>query len=158
MSFFLWNILLAVNWALLTGQFNLENLVAGFVIGFLLLWMLGQSFGQTNYFPKVRNAIVFSVRFLWELLRANLSVARTVLFEPRDKINPAFLAIPLEAKTDAEIALLANLITLTPGTLSLDVSTDRKVLYIHTLDVEDVEALRLEIKRSLERGLLEVMR
>jgi len=157
-SFFLWNILLAVNWALLTGQFNLENLVAGFVIGFLLLWILRQSFGQTDYFPKVRNAIAFSLNFMRELLLSNLSVARTVLFEPRDKIHPAFLAIPLEAKTDAEIALLANLITLTPGTLSLDVSTDRSVLYIHTLDVEDVDALRDEIKRNLERGLLEVMR
>ena len=158
MSFFLWNILLAVNWALLSGQFNLENLVAGFVIGFLLLWTFRQSFGQTDYFPKVRNAIAFSLTFMRELLLSNLSVARTVLFEPRDKINPAFLAIPLEAKTDAEIALLANLITLTPGTLSLDVSTDRSVLYIHTLDVEDVDALRDEIKLSLERGLLEVMR
>ena len=158
MSFFLWNILLAVNWALLTGEFNLENLIAGFVIGFLLLVILRPAFGESEYFPKVRNAIGFSFHFVLELLQANLSVARTVLLEPRDKINPAFLAIPLEAKTDAEIALLANLITLTPGTLSLDVSTDRTVLYIHTLDVEDVDALRVEIKRSLERRLLEVMR
>jgi multicomponent Na+:H+ antiporter subunit E len=157
-SFFLWNILLAVNWALLTGQFNLENLAGGFVIGFLLLWVLRQSFGQTDYFPRVRNALVFSLTFMRDLLLSNLSVARTVLLEPRDKINPAFLAIPLDAKTDAEIALLANLITLTPGTLSLDVSTDRSVLYIHTLDVEDVDALRDEVKRNLERGLLEVMR
>lgn len=158
MSFFLWNVLLAVNWALLTGHFSLENLVAGFVIGFLLLCFLRRAVGQTAYFPKVRNAIAFFVHFLWELFLANLSVARTVLFESRDEITPAFLAIPLEAKTDAEIALLANLITLTPGTLSLDVSTDRSVLYIHTLDVEDVDGLRVEIKRSLERGLLEVMR
>ena len=158
MSFFLWNILLAVNWALLTGEFNLENLVAGFAIGFVLLIMLRQAFGPTDYFPKVRNAIAFSIHFVRELLMANLSVARTVLLEPRDKINPAFLAIPLEAETDAEIALLANLITLTPGTLSLDVSTDRRVLYIHTLDVEDVDALRKEIKRRLESRLLEVMR
>jgi len=157
-SFFLWNILLAVNWALLTGEFNLENLVAGFVIGFVLLMMLRQAFSQTHYFPKVRNTIAFGFHFVWELLMANLSVARAVLLEPRDKINPAFLAIPLEAETDAEIALLANLITLTPGTLSLDVSTDRRVLYIHTLDVEDVDALRKRIKRSLERRLLEVMR
>jgi multicomponent Na+:H+ antiporter subunit E len=158
MSFFLWNILLAVNWALLTGEFNLENLVAGFVIGFLLLWVLRQAFGGTQYFPRVGKTIAFFLHFVRELLQANLSVARTVLFEPRDKINPAFLAIPLEADTDAEIALLANLITLTPGTLSLDVSTDRRVLYIHTLDVEDVDALREEIKQGLERGLLEVMR
>ena len=158
MSFFLWNILLAVNWALLTGRFNLENLVAGFVIGFFLLWVLRRAVGQTDYFPRVGNAIAFFVNFLWELLLANLSVARTVLFEPREKINPAFVAIPLEAETDAEIALLANLITLTPGTLSLDVSEDRRTLYIHTLDVEDVDALRVEIKHRLERRLLEVMR
>jgi len=157
-SFFLWNILLAVNWALLTGRFDLENLVAGFGIGFVLLWILRPAFGQTQYFPRVRKTMAFFLGFLWQLLQANLSVARTVLLEPRDRINPAFLAIPLEAETDAEIALLANLITLTPGTLSLDVSTDRRVLYIHTLDVEDVDALRVEIKRSLEKGLLEVIR
>ena len=159
MSFFLWNILLAVNWALLTGHFDLENLVGGFVIGFVLLWILGRGTGQkTDYFRRVRKAIAFSLHFLRELILANLSVARTVLLERRDKIKPAFVAIPLEAETDAEIALFANLITLTPGTLSLDVSTDRRVLYIHTLDVKDVDALRAEIKRSLERGLLEVMR
>ncbi len=158
MSFFLWNILLAVNWALLTGHFNLENLVAGFVIGFFLLWILRRAVGQTEYFPKVRSAFAFFLSFLWQLVQANLSVARTVLLERKEKINPAFLAIPLEARTDAEIALLANLITLTPGTLSLDVSEDRRFLYIHTLDVEDMDALRVEIKQSLERGLLEVMR
>ena len=158
MSFFLWNILLAVNWALLTGHFTLENLVSGYVLGFVLLWILRRTFSGTGYFLKVRKALGFFIAFLWELFRANLSVARTVLFEPRDRINPAFLAIPLEAKTDAEIALLANLITLTPGTLSLDVSEDRRMLYIHTLDVEDVDALRVEIKRNLERRLLEVTR
>lgn len=158
MSFFLWNILLAVNWALLTGHFTLENLLSGYVIGFVLLWILRRAFAGTSYFPKVRKALSFFIAFLWELFRANLSVARTVLLERREDIRPAFIGIPLEARTDAEIALLANLITLTPGTLSLDVSEDRRVLYIHTLDVEDVDALRVEIKRSLERRLLEVTR
>jgi multicomponent Na+:H+ antiporter subunit E len=158
MSFFLWNILLAVNWALLAGRFTLENLVSGYVLGFVLLWILRRAFSGTGYFVKVGKALGLFVAFLWEMVRANLSVARTVLFKPRDGIRPAFLAIPLEARTDAEIALLANLITLTPGTLSLDVSADRSVLYIHTLDVEDIEALRTEIKRSLERRLLEVTR
>lgn len=158
MSFFLWNILLAVNWALLAGHFTLENLVSGYVLGFVLLGILRRAFPGTGYFLKVRKALGFFVAFLWEIVRANLSVARTVLFEPSDRIRPAFLAIPLEAKSDAEIALLANLITLTPGTLSIDVSADRSVLYIHTLDVEDIDALRAEIKRSLESRLLELTR
>ena len=114
MSFFLWNIFLALNWAMLMGDLNLDNLVSGFVIGFFLLWILRRAVGQTDYFPKIFNAIAFFFHFLWELFLANLSVARAVLLEPRDKIRPAFLAIPLEARTDAEIALFANLITLTP--------------------------------------------
>jgi multicomponent Na+:H+ antiporter subunit E len=158
MRFFLWNILLAVNWALLTGHFTLENLVSGYVLGFILLWILRGAFSETGYFPKVRKTVGFLFGFAWELLQANLIVARTVLFERQENIRPAFIGIPLDAKTDAEIALFANLITLTPGTLSLDVSEDRRVLYIHTLDVEDVDALRLNLKQSLERRLLEVTR
>lgn len=158
MRFFLWNILLAVNWAFLTGHFTLENLISGYVLGFLLLWILRGAFSEAGYFPKVRKALGFFLAFLWELFLANLSVARTVLLERRENIRPAFIEIPLDAESDAEIALFANLITLTPGTLSLDVSDDRRVLYIHTLDVDDVDALRVSLKQTLERRLLEVTR
>ncbi len=158
MRFFLWNILLAVNWAFLTGHFTLENLISGYVLGFVLLWIMRGAFFDTEYFPKVRKAVGFFFAFVWELLLANVSVARTVLLERQQNIRPAFIGIPLDAESDAEIALFANLITLTPGTLSLDVSDDRRVLYIHTLDVDDVDALRVNLKRTLERRLLEVTR
>jgi multicomponent Na+:H+ antiporter subunit E len=75
-------------------------------------------------------------------------------------MRPGVVAIPLDVQTDAEITLLANLITLTPGTLSLDVSTDRRVLYIHVMyiDNDDVEAVRRKIKEGFERRVLEVLR
>jgi multicomponent Na+:H+ antiporter subunit E len=74
-------------------------------------------------------------------------------------MHPGVIAVPLDARTDAEITLLANLITLTPGTLSIDVSADRKVLYIHTMDLgDDPVRFRREIKEGFERRLLEVMR
>jgi multicomponent Na+:H+ antiporter subunit E len=73
-------------------------------------------------------------------------------------MRPAILAIPLDVKTDLEITTLANLITLTPGTLSLDVSSDRKVLYIHAVYVHDVPAFKKYIKDSLERRVREVLR
>lgn len=66
--------------------------------------------------------------------------------------------MPIEAKTDLEITLLANLITLTPGTLTLDVAPDRKSLYVHAMFVDDPEQIRAEIKNGMERRLLEVMR
>jgi multicomponent Na+:H+ antiporter subunit E len=68
------------------------------------------------------------------------------------------IGIPLEAKTDLEITVLANLITMTPGTLSLDVSPDRKTLYVHAMYIKNPEALRFDIKENLERRVLELLR
>ena len=71
--------------------------------------------------------------------------------------RPAIIALPLEVQKEGEIMLLANLISLTPGTLSVDVSTDRSTLYIHAMDVDDPDALRQEIRDGFERRILDVM-
>ena len=75
-------------------------------------------------------------------------------------VCPGVVAIPLDARTDAEIALLANLITLTPGSVSLDLSEDRRVLYVHAMYIDggDVEAYRRSVKQGLERRVLELLR
>lgn len=75
-------------------------------------------------------------------------------------VCPGVVAIPLDARTDAEIALLANLITLTPGSVALDLSEDRRVLYVHAMYIDggDVEAYRRSIKEGLERRVLELLR
>ncbi len=88
--------------------------------------------------------------FLWELVLANLKMARDVLM-PLGRLRPAVVAVPLDLKTDWQITLLSILITLTPGTLSLDVSTDRKVLFIHAMHVTDAEEFRRQIKSGFER-------
>lgn len=91
--------------------------------------------------------------FFKELVKANLLVAKSVL-ESNDKLRPAIVQIPLDVKTDLPITLLANMITLTPGTLSLDISKDRKFLFIHVLDTSDVEQTVTEIKSGFEKRLL----
>jgi multicomponent Na+:H+ antiporter subunit E len=110
-----------------------------------------------RYVGKARQVIGLFFFFLWELIKSNVRVAYDVL-TPGFRMRPAIIAIPLEAHTDFEITLLANLITLTPGTLSLDISSDRRTLYIHAMYVDDVEQVRKEIKEGFERHLLEVMR
>ena len=70
----------------------------------------------------------------------------------------AIVAVPLDAKTDAEITMLANLITVTPGSFSLEVSADRSVLYVHAMYVDDPETFRREIKNGFERRVLELLR
>jgi multicomponent Na+:H+ antiporter subunit E len=158
---FLLNLLLALAWMLLTGQFDLSNFIAGFVLGYLMLWLgqtaVGESdFFSAGYFVKVRQIIVFISFFLWELLIANLRVTYHIL-SPLHKMRPGVVAIPLDITRDVEIMLLANLITLTPGTLSLDVSEDRRTLYIHTIAVDDLEAFKQSIKNGLELRVREVL-
>jgi multicomponent Na+:H+ antiporter subunit E len=155
---FLWNILLALIWVAITEEFTGPNLVIGFVLGYLILGFAQATVAtQSPYFRKVWQLVSFLVYFLQEMLLANLRVAYDVV-TPTYYMRPAVVAIPLEAKTDVEITLLSMFITLTPGTLSLDVSTDRKVLYIHAMFAADPEALRREIKEGFERRLLELLR
>ena len=157
MTFFLLNILLAMAWTALTGQFTPINLLIGFLLGYVALWLTQRTEARSSYFSKVRQVICFAFFFLWEVIKANLRVAYEVL-TPGQGMTPGVIAIPLDAKTDAEIASLANLITLTPGTLSLDVSSDRRVLYIHAMYIRDADQFRSQIKEGLERRLLEVLR
>jgi multicomponent Na+:H+ antiporter subunit E len=153
----LWNLLLALAWVAATGVFTFNNLASGFIIGFLVLLVTRRIVGAPRYVSKVSQVISLILFFLWELLLANLRVAYDVL-TPRQYMRPGVIAIPLEAKTDAEITILSNLITLTPGTLSLDVSEDREVLYIHAMYLDDIEATRSKIEDGFERRVLEVLR
>lgn len=151
------NILLALAWLALTGQFTPTNLVIGLGLGYVLLWLTRQTSQQpSNYFNKVRQVVGFTLFFLWELILANLRVAYDIL-TPRHHMRPGVVAIPLDIESDAAITLLANLITLTPGSLSLDVSSDRRTLYVHAMHIDNVEQFRREIKEGFERRVLEVM-
>jgi multicomponent Na+:H+ antiporter subunit E len=151
------NIGLALVWALLTGEFRPANLLFGFVLGYFTLFFARRAVGPSDYFTKVPQAIRFVLFFLWELLVANVRVAVDVL-TIRPRMRPRIIAVPLDAHSHLEVTMLANLISLTPGTLSLDVATDRRVLYIHAMYAEDPNAVRREIKTGLERRLLMLLR
>ena len=157
MQTFLWNILLALTWALMTRDVSLSGLVTGFILGYCTLLFIGDSKSRVSYTKRVRNLPVFALWFTKELLVSNLRVARAVLFGLDDS-RPGMVAIPLDCNTELEITMLGNLITLTPGTLSVDVSDDRKTLYIHAMFIDSPDAVRTEIKDGLEKRLLEVMR
>ena len=95
--------------------------------------------------------------FLRELVLSALRVAWLVV-QPKPRLHPGIIAYPLTVTTDAQITLLANMITLTPGTLSIDVSDDRRTLYIHAIDVTDREALIGSIAAGFETKILGVLR
>lgn len=153
---FLLNILLALVWIGLTGQFTVENFVVGFGLGFVLLWLSQRVMGRSVYFRKVPQVISFVGFFIWELILANLRVAYDIV-TPRHYMRPGVVAIPLDITREVEIVLLANLITLTPGTLTLDISDDRRILYVHAMHIDNLEQFRRDIKEGYERRVQEVL-
>ncbi len=157
MNLFLLNLLLAIAWIALTGAFTPTNLLFGFGLSYLLLWATRSLRGPSGYFTKAPRVISFVLYFIWEMIVATLRVARIVL-SPRANVRPAVVAIPLTVRSAGEITLLANLITLTPGTLFLDVSMDRCVMYVHAMHVDDLDAFRASIKNGFERRVLELLR
>lgn len=148
------NLLLALAWMALTGKFDPLNFIFGFILAYLMLRLLQRSGDPRNYFQRATLLFRFVIFYLRELFLANFRVAVTVL-SPKMRIIPAVVAIPLQAESDLSISLLSNLITLTPGSLTLDISADRKVLYVHTMYADDIDQFRLGIK-DLERRVLEV--
>ena len=154
MNLLLVNIVLALVWGAVTASFALGNLLFGFVLGFLCLWVVRDQFDEPD-FKRPYRALRLAGLFVLELCLSAVRVARDTL-SPSMAFRPAIIAMPLEVKSETEIMLLANLISLTPGTLSMDVSTDRSTLYIHAMDVDDPDALRAEIRQGFERRIREV--
>lgn len=151
------NLLVALLWAALAGSVDTAHLAVGFVVGYAALWLARPVLGETRYFRKVVDVVSFLCFFMYELVLSNLRVAWDVL-TPTSYRRPGVVAVPLENASDTEITLLANLVTLTPGSLSLDVSPDRACLYVHAMFVDDPESLKTEIKEGFERRVLEVLR
>lgn len=149
------NLWLALVWCAVNGDFQPSTLLAGFLLGYVLLAFAGTTREAARYGRKVRCAGELAVVFLVELLRANLRVAYDVV-TPQHRMRPAILRVPLDARSDGEITLLSNLITLTPGSLALEVSADRRVLYVHAMYADDDFVPR--IKRVLEARVLRLMR
>jgi multicomponent Na+:H+ antiporter subunit E len=157
MSSLLWNLALALAWVAVTGDLSAGNLALGFGIGFLVLFFTAPILGTPAYVRKVGQVLNLALFFVWELILANLRVAYEVL-TPGYQLRPGVIAIPLDARTDAEIMLLTTLITLTPGSFSLDVSADRRQLYLHAMYIDDPDKVRRQIKDGFERRVLEVLR
>ena len=142
-------------WVAVTGEASVGNLLEGAVLAGLLVLLLRVPLRRRFRLEKVPKALGLLLYFLKEILLSNAAVARSLL-SPVSSLSPGIVAVPLDLKSDAGITVLANLITLTPGTLSLDVSPDRKTLFVHALHVEDPDVFRRGVKEGFERRVKEV--
>ncbi|MDX1711527.1 MAG: Na+/H+ antiporter subunit E [Rhodovibrionaceae bacterium] len=153
-NLFMINILLALTWGAVTGSFSAVSLAFGFVLGFIALWLPRWLWGETRYFRRFWLVARLIGVFLFELAMSALSVLKLVV-TPGHNYKPGILAVPLETRNGVEITVFANLITLTPGTLSIDVSQDRRTLYVHAIDIRDPEAEKRAMKTAFEDNIME---
>lgn len=157
MKLFLINVLLALSWAAVSGSFGALNIIFGFLLGAGALYVIREQVGSVGYFSRIWRVSSLAVLFIYELILSSVRVAVLVL-SPNMKLKPGIFAYELKVDRDAEITLLANLITLTPGTLSVDVSPDRRFLFIHALDCSDPDQTREDIATGFERKIMEAFR
>ncbi len=148
---------LALLWAALWGDFSWQNLLAGLVLSLLALAICtpAKPAGRRLRLASLPHAILLLLLFLKEMVKSCLLVARDCI-APRPRLYPGIITLPLDVRSDAEIFLLSSLITLTPGTLTLAVATDRSHLRIHALDARDPQAVVEGIKSGFEQRVRKV--
>ena len=157
MNLFFINTFIALGYIGVQGQFSLSGFLIGFTLGYLALWLTGPLYGRSRYFQRMPKTIRLAGFFLVELLLSTLRVFWDVV-TPGHISRPGIVGVPLNAESDMEILLVANLISLTPGTLSIDLSEDRRTLYVHVMFLDDPDRFRKSITDGVERRVLEVMR
>jgi multicomponent Na+:H+ antiporter subunit E len=155
-TFLLINVLIAVAVPWIYQLFGglLDHLVT-FVFAYLILGLIDRA-----YLRAVFWGAIFLLYFLWQVLLSNVSIAWLVI-QPRPKLDPGIVAVPLTIDTGLEITMLASAISLTPGTLSIDLGTDddgNNVLYVHNLRVGNAEEFRASVHNGFERLIMRIFR
>ena len=144
------SILLALAWAAMQGEITLANLLVGYAVGYGVLAVLARGgVLPSTLMSRTAHGLGLAAFFAWELLLANFRVAGDVL--RGNRMEPAVVAIPLDITRDGEILLLSMLINITPGSVTIDLSDDRRTLYVHVMHMKSAEQTRQEIKGGFER-------
>ena len=144
-------------WLAVSGSFTIPNLLLGIAASALCLFLIRGHLHPDGRRLRPLKMLSLLGLFIKELALSAWKVA-VLVASPKMNLKPGIFAFPLTVDRDFEITLLANLITLTPGTLSVDVSADRKVLYVHALDCSDPVGARRDIANGFERKIMEAFR
>jgi multicomponent Na+:H+ antiporter subunit E len=154
---FLWNLLIAILWGSLLRDMRPLNLAVGFLLGFAVLGWMRSAIGKPRYAQRVLNVVRLLGLLSWELTVSNLRVALDVI-TPRHRSRPAIVGYALDASTDAEITLFACILSFMPGTISVDLSEDRRVLFVHVMFYDDRQSFCDRLRERVEAPLMEVLR
>ncbi|MCS6876961.1 MAG: Na+/H+ antiporter subunit E [Geminicoccaceae bacterium] len=148
--------LIAVVWVLLVNGPSPGSVLMGLVLGLILPWLTRPFWPERPRLRAPLTILEYVCIVLFDICVANLQVAYLVLFRRPEALRSRFVVVPLDTRVPEAIVTLAGTITMTPGTVSCDVSADGRALLVHALDAADPEELVATIKRRYERRLLEI--
>ncbi|GFE50580.1 Na+/H+ antiporter subunit E [Roseobacter cerasinus] len=149
-------LILAVVWTLLQNEVSAGMVVFGIILGVIIPWVTSAWWPEPPKSFHLGRMITYSIMVIWDIMVANVEVAWIVLTKPNAKLKPAWIVVPLELKQPEAITILAGTITLTPGTVSADLSDEGHSLLVHVLHTDDPDAVRDDIKSRYERRLKEI--
>jgi len=150
------SVVLAVVWLLLVNTVTLNAVVFGAILGVLIPLLTRPYWPEVPRLRSPRMIVEYGLIVLWDIVIANIEVARIILFMPADKMRPGWITIPLDVRSPEAITVLAGTITMTPGTVSSDLSACGRALLVHCLHAPDPDAVRDQIKSRYERRLMEI--
>lgn len=169
----IYSLIFALLWTILSSELTLINYVFGYIISFLILLYVGgiafpledkhkgksflvkYSYILLKIVERIWKIFVLLVYFLFELIKANFIVTFEIL-TPNFYMEPGVIAYPLSLKTDFQISIFANFLTLTPGSLTIDISPDKKTMFIHFMYIKDPDKFIERLKNDLEKRILDV--
>lgn len=146
----------AATWLLLVNSVAINSLVFAAILGVVVPISTRAYWPDRALVKKPFAALGYVLIVLYDIVIANIEVAKIVLFKPSAKIQSAWVTVPLEIRTPEAITVLAGTITLTPGTVSCDLADDGRAILVHCLHAPDPEAVRDDIKSRYERRLMEI--
>jgi len=149
-------VLLIVVWQMLVNDVTAGSLLLGLVFGILIPILTGPYWPDRPKLKRPLKFIAFALIVLWDICVANIVVARIILFRRSADIRSQWISIPLDLTSPEAITVLAGTSTMTPGTVSSDISDCGRALLVHCLDADDPDAVRDEIKTRYERRLKEI--
>lgn len=149
------NLIISFMWMFLSESYTFITFIIGYIVGILLLLILNRFFNERFYLERFHKIILLFYIFIRELILSNLDVVKLV-YAKNPNFEPGIFAMPIDVKKNWEITLLANLISLTPGTLSIAISDDNKNIFIHAMHIDEKEQSIYEIKNTFEKAIMEV--
>ncbi len=151
------NLFIAILWSGLQDDWSVLTFISGYFVGIIVLFLMRRFLPENFYIITLLNIIKLAAVFIQELFTSSYMVIRHV-FKPKLTITPGTLTLETDLESDIEVTLLALLLTLTPGSVVIKVSDDKKKFFVHVLDTSDSNVAILKSQKRFENSIKRVTR